>query len=53
MAYSAYFEKSTPPTVFSVIILVVYRFVIDILRMCIKKFNAEKIFIDKFKAFIT
>ena len=29
------------------------RYVTDILKMCMKKFSAEKIFFDKFKLFST
>ena len=31
--------------------LILCRYVIDILKMCIKKFNAEKIIFDKFAVF--
>ena len=30
-----------------------YRYVTDILKMCMKKFDAEKIFLEKLTGFIT
>ena len=40
MVDSAYFVKSTPLRAFT-------RFVADVLKMCMKKSDAEKIFVDK------
>ena len=40
---SAYFVKLTPPRAF---LLMYGRYVTDILKMCMKKFNAEKIIFD-------
>ena len=46
-----YFVKSTPPRALSVSFLMHSRYVTDILKMCMKKFNAEKIIFDKFTGF--
>ena len=43
--------KSTPPRAFRVF-LMHGRYVTDILKMCMKKFNAEKIFFDKYRVLI-
>ena len=53
MVNSAYFVKSTPPRAFSVsfFLLMHGRYLTDILKMCMKKFNAEKIIFDKFTGF--
>ena len=51
MVGSAYFVKSTPPRAFSVFFSVLCRHVTDILKMCMKNYNAEKIIFDKFTAF--
>ena len=51
MVGSAYFVKSTPPRAFSVSFQYFARHVTDILKMCMKNNNAEKIIFDKFTAF--
>ena len=43
--------KSTPPRSFSVTFFMHGRYVTDILKMCMKKFDAEKIIFDKFTGF--
>ena len=48
MVNSAHFVKSTPPKACSVMH---DRYVTDILKMCMKKFNAEKIIFDEFTGF--
>ena len=46
MVKSAYFVKSTPPRAF-----MHGRYVTDLLKMCMKMINAEKIIFDKFRGF--
>ena len=48
MTDRTYFVKSTPPRAF-----ILCRYVTDILKLCIKKFDAEKIFFDKLTGFLT
>ena len=50
MVNSAYFVKSTPPRAFSVSFKCMVG-MLDILKMCMKKLNAEKIILDKFTGF--
>ena len=50
MVNSAYFEKSTPLRAFSVSFKCMVG-MLDILKMCMKKFTAEKKIIDKFIGF--
>ena len=52
MVDRAYFVKSSPLVAFTVF-SVLCRYVTDIMKMCIKKFNAEKIFFDKLTGFLT
>ena len=54
MADSAYFVKSAPQS-FHWIFLTLYRYVTvtDILKMCMTKFDGEKIFFDKLIGFLT
>ena len=42
----AYFVKSTP-------LRALCRYVTDILKMCMKKFDVEKVFFDKLTGFLT
>ena len=52
MANSAYFVKLTPRA-FSVSFFIHCKYVADILKMCMKKaINDDKIFFDKFTAFL-
>ena len=44
MVDSAYFVKSTPLRAFTYL---------DIFKMCMKKFDVEKVFFDKLTAFLT
>ena len=53
MTDSTYFVKSTPLKSFHWIFLTLCRYVTDILKMCIKKFDAEKLFFDKVIEFLT
>ena len=46
MVDSAYFVKSTPLKSFHCIFSTLCRYVTDILKICMKKFDAEKIFFD-------
>ena len=48
MTNSTYFVKSTTLRVFNRS----FQYFIDILQMCIKKFDAEKIFFDKLTGFL-
>ena len=50
---SAYFVKSTPFKNFHLIFSALCRYVTDIMKICIKKFDAEKIFFDKLPGFLT
>ena len=50
MDYSAYFVKLTLPTA-QCIILILGRYVTDILKMCIKYFNAEKYILTNLQHF--
>ena len=50
MVDSAYFVKSTPPRAFTGSFHC--RYVTDILKMCMKKLDAEKIFFDKLRGFL-
>ena len=43
--------KCTPPGVFGVSFIILCRYVIDILKMCMWKIKGIKIFFDKFTAF--
>ena len=49
MTDSTYFVKSTPLRV----LIRSFQYFADILQMCIKKFDAEKIFFDKLTGFLT
>ena len=49
---SAYFVKSTPLRAFTGSFQH-FAHVTDILKMCMKKFDAEKIFFDKLMGFLT
>ena len=49
MFHSVYFVKSTPFKAFTGS----YQHFEDILKMCMKKFDAEKIFFDKLTGFLT
>ena len=52
MTDSTYFVKSTPLRAFTgSLTLCIY--VTDILKMCMKKFDTEKIFFDQFIEFLT
>ena len=54
MTDSVYFVKSTPPRAFLLDLFNdICRYVTDILKMCIKKFDTEKIFFDKLTRFLT
>ena len=48
MAESAYFVKSTPLRAFAGSFQHFALYVTDILKMCMKKFDAEKIFLQGF-----
>ena len=52
MVDSAHFVKSTPLS-FHWIFSAFYRYVTDILKMYMKKFDAEKVFFDKLTGFLT
>ena len=49
MVDSAYFVKSTPLRAFTGS----FQHFADVLKMCMKKFDAEKIFFDKLTGFFT
>ena len=51
MVYSAYFVKSIPHRAFSKSFFMLSRYVTDILKMSMKKFNAEKKNLDKVTGF--
>ena len=53
MTDSTYFVKSTPLKSFHWIFLTLCKYVTDILKMCMKKIDAEKIFFDKLIGFLT
>ena len=52
MTDSTYFVKSTSLKSFHWIFSTLCRYVTDILKMCMKKFDAEKIFFDKLTGFL-
>ena len=51
MVDSAYFVKSTPLRAFIRSFSILCRYVTDILKMCMTKFDDEKIFFDKLTGF--
>ena len=53
MVGSAYFVKSTPPRAFQYFFSILCKHISHILKMCMKNYNDEKIFFDKFTAFLT
>ena len=53
MVDSAYFVKSTRPRTYIGSSSTLCRYVTDILKMCTKKFDAEKLFFDKPTGFLT
>ena len=52
MTDSTYIVKSTPHS-FHWIFSTLCRYVTGVLKMCMKKFDAEKIFLDKLTWFLT
>ena len=52
MTDSTYFVEATPPRA-SIRSFQYFADTLDILKMCIKKFDAEKIFFDKLTGFLT
>ena len=52
MVDRAYFVKSTPKS-FHWIFSALFRYITDIIKMCMKKFDGEKIFFDKLTGFLT
>ena len=53
MVDSVYFVKSTPLRAFTGSFLTLCRYVTEILKMCMKKFDAEKLVFDKLTGFLT
>ena len=53
MTDSTYFVKSTPLRAFTGSFKTLCRCVTDILKMCMKKFDAEKIFFVKLTGFLS
>ena len=51
MVDRAYFVKSTPLRALD--LFSTCRYVTDIMKMCMKKFDAEKLFLDKLTGFLT
>ena len=51
MIDSTFFVKSTPLRAFTGSFSTLCRYVTDILKMCMKKFDVEKIFFDKHTGF--
>ena len=51
MIDSTFFVKSTPLGAFTGSFSTLCRYVTDILKMCMKKFDVEKIFFDKLTGF--
>ena len=52
MTDTTYFVKSTPPRAFTGSFQH-FADILDILKMCMKTFDAEKIFFDKLTGFLT
>ena len=50
---SAYFVKSNPRAFSLSFYVILCRYATDILKMCMKMFDAEKIIFDKFSTFFT
>ena len=53
MTDSTYFVKSTSLRAFTGSLPTLCRYVTDILKICMKKFDADKVFFDKLIGFLT